>query len=168
MTRTVSRAFAAPLALAAILALGPSTFLSSCAADPAEQHHAKRSLYERLGGEAAIAAVVDEFVGRAAGDPKVNFTRQGTSMAWEASAKNVARLKSLLVQFIGMATGGPQKYQGRGMKEVHAGMRITDAEFDALAGDLQASLVHFKVPWAEQEELLAIVGTTRGEIVTGR
>jgi len=124
-----------------------------------------RSLYERLGGEAAIKAVVDDFVGRAAANPKVNFTRKGTSAEWTASAENVARLKARLVQFISMATGGPHKYEGRAMKPVHAGMGITEAEFGALAGDLIASLDKFKVPQKEKDELIAIVASTKKDIV---
>ena len=124
-----------------------------------------KSLYERLGGEAAIKAVVDDFVGRAAANPKVNFTRKGTSAEWSATPENVARLKKHLVQFISMATGGPHKYEGRAMKPVHAGMAITEAEFGALAGDLIASLDMFKVPQKEKDELIAIVGSTKKDIV---
>ena len=126
---------------------------------------AGKTLYERLGGEAAIAAVVDDFVARGAADPRVNFTRKGTGQEWPATPANVTRLKMLLVQFIASATGGPQKYTGRSMPETHKGMRITDAEFDALAGDLKASLEKFKVPDQEQAELLTIVGSTRSQIV---
>jgi hemoglobin len=64
-----------------------------------------------------------------------------------------------------MATGGPQKYEGRSMKAAHRGMRITDEEFDALAGDLKATLDKFKVPAREQQELLAIIAATRPDIV---
>ena len=124
-----------------------------------------RSLYERLGGEAALKAVVDDFVGRAAANPKVNFTRKGTAHEWTASGENVARLKAHLVQFISMATGGPHKYEGRAMKPVHAGMGITEAEFGALAGDLIASLDKFKVPQKEKDELIAIVASTKKDIV---
>ena len=124
-----------------------------------------KSLYERLGGEAAIKAVVDDFVGRAAANPKVNFTRKGTAHEWTASDENVARLKAHLVQFISMATGGPHKYEGRAMKPVHAGMGITEAEFGALAGDLIASLDKFKVPEREQSELLGALGAMRPDIV---
>jgi hemoglobin len=124
-----------------------------------------KTLYERLGGEPAIKAVVDDFVARAAGDPKVNFTRKGTAAEWEASAEKVAVLKKHLVQFVSMVTGGPKKYEGRDMKAVHKGMMITDAEFNALAADLKATLDKFKVPEKEQKELLAIVGSTRDAIV---
>ncbi|MGL5097010.1 MAG: group I truncated hemoglobin, partial [Planctomycetia bacterium] len=124
-----------------------------------------KSLYERLGGEPAVKAVVDDFVARTAGNPKVNFTRKGTAVEWPATPENVARLKGHLVDMIGAATGGPQKYKGRAMKASHAGMKITNAEFDALAGDLKATLNKFKVPDAEQKELFAIIGSTRGDIV---
>lgn len=126
------------------------------------------ALYERLGGEAAIKAVVDDFVGRAAGNPKVNFTRKGTDKEWKATGESVDVLKKHLVQLIAMVTGGPQKYEGRDMKSVHQGMKITDEEFNALAGDLKASLDHFKVPAREQDELLKIVGSTRGDIVEAK
>jgi hemoglobin len=74
-------------------------------------------------------------------------------------------LKKHLVDMIGAASGGPQKYTGRDMKTAHAGMKITDAEFDALAADLIESLNKFKVPEAEQKELLGVVGSTRKDIV---
>jgi hemoglobin len=125
----------------------------------------EKSLYERLGGEKAITAVVDDFVGRAAANPKVNFTRKGTAAEWQASSENVTRLKKHLVQLVAMVTGGPQKYEGRDMKAAHAGMKITNDEFDAIAGDLKATLNKFKVPAKEQEELLKIVGSTREAIV---
>jgi hemoglobin len=126
---------------------------------------APKSLYERLGGEAAVKAVVDDFVARAAADPKVNFTRKGTAVEWEATPGNVARLKKSLVQLIGAVTGGPQKYQGRSMKDAHRGMKISDAEFNALAADLKATLDKLKVPSKEQDELFKIIESTRKDIV---
>lgn len=126
----------------------------------------QKSLYDRLGGEAAINAVVDDFVNRAANNPKVNFTRKGvTAKEWNPTPENVAHLKKMLVQFIASATGGPQKYQGKDMKSSHAGMMITNTEFDALAADLTASLNKFNVPSREQAELMKIVGSTRSLIV---
>jgi hemoglobin len=124
-----------------------------------------KSLYERLGGEKAITAVVDRFVVRAAENPKVNITRKGTKAEWQPTPENVAHLKKMLVQLVGMVTGGPQKYEGKSMKAVHEGMMITDAEFNALAGELKATLDEFKVPQREQEELLTIIASTRADIV---
>lgn len=148
--------------LAAAMLAGCQTTGSTCAADASGK---KKSLYERLGGEPALTAVVDDFVGRAASDPKVDFTRKGAAAEWPATPENVAHLKKMLVQFIAMATGGPQQYTGRDMKSAHAGMNITDAEFNALAADLAASLDKFKVPKAEKDELMAIAASTRGDIV---
>ena len=125
----------------------------------------KQSLYTRLGGEPAIKAVVDDFVGRAASNPKVNFTRAGTPVEWKATDENVAKLKKHLVQMVCAVSGGPQKYEGRDMKSSHAGMKITNAEFDAIAGDLIATLKKFNVPQAEIDELVGIVATTRSDIV---
>src|SRR5215471_5370525 len=69
----------------------------AAAVQPAAQAPAKeKPLYERLGGEPAIKAVVDDFVARAAANPKVNFTRKGTTVEWEASAENAAVLKKHL------------------------------------------------------------------------
>jgi hemoglobin len=124
-----------------------------------------RSLYERLGGEAGITAVVDDFVARAAANPAVNFARKGTANAWDPTPANVARLKQGLVDYFAQAAGGPLKYTGPNMKAVHKGMMITDAEFDALAGDLQASLGKLKVGAAERAELMKAVAATRGDIV---
>lgn len=124
-----------------------------------------KSLYERLGGRPAITAVVDDFVSRAASNPKVNFTRQGHANEWDPTPGHIEKLKGHLVTFVASATGGPEKYIGRDMAAAHQGMGITDAEFDALAADLQASLQKFNVPKKEQSELMAIVGTTRKSIV---
>ena len=157
--------FLRALTLTTVCTLGFATFLPSCSSTSAGAASGPKPLYERLGGEPAITAVVDDFVGRAAGDPKVNFTRKGTAMEFDASPGNVAHLKAMLVQLIASASGGPQKYLGRDMKQAHAGMNISNAEFDALAGDLAATLEKFKVPAKEQGELLAIVGSTRADIV---
>jgi hemoglobin len=127
----------------------------------------EKSLYERLGGAPAVRAVVDDFVGRAASDPLVNFTRRGTAREWEASPQNVEHLKMGLRDFICVAAGGGCTYKGADMKSAHRGMKITDAEFNALAADLKASLDKFKVPAREQGELLAAVEGTRSDIVAG-
>src|SRR5215471_1072321 len=82
---------------------------------------AEKSLYDRLGGEKAISAVVDDFVARAAADPKVNFMRDG-----KVTNVDVPKLKQHLVNLVGQLTGGPQKYTGGSMKDVHKGMKITD------------------------------------------
>lgn len=116
----------------------------------------QKSLYDRLGGTPAITAVVDDFVTNVAADTRING---------RFANANVPRLKMLLVDQVCEATGGPCKYQGGDMKSVHSGMRITNAEFNALAEDLAKSLDKFKVPPEEKGELLHLVGSLRPQIV---
>jgi hemoglobin len=142
------------------------------------QAESKLTLFDRLGGEAGIAAIVDDFTPRVMQDPRVNWQRQGikdgglfrrnTSIAWNPSQENIAKLKKHLVQFLALATGGPTDYDGKGMKSIHAGMRISNPEFDAVIGDLKASLDRLQIPDKEQKELLAIIESTRPQIVTER
>jgi len=124
---------------------------------PSETAVAEKSLYERLGGEAAVTAVVDEFVANVAADERINkfFT-----------ATDIAKLKAHLVNQIGQATGGPQIYTGRDMKTTHAGMGIDQAAFDALVEDLVKALDKFSVPEREKGELLALLGPMKADIVT--
>lgn len=137
----------------------------AASAVPAPPMEKAASLYDRLGGEAALKAVVEDFVGRAAGNPKVNFFRKGTDKEWKPQPADVDMLKKRLVQLLGAVTGGPQKYEGKDMKSLHAGMKITSAEFGAIAGDLKATLDKFKVPAKEQEEVMKIVGGTAADII---
>ena len=115
-----------------------------------------RSLYERLGGKDAIAAVVDDFVARCAADGRINGKFART---------DVPRLKKMLVDQVCEASGGPCTYSGRDMKETHAGMGVTSGEFDALVEDLVATLGRFDVPKAEQDELLGLLGPMKNYIV---
>lgn len=115
-----------------------------------------RSLYDRLGGREAVIAVIDDFVGRAAADSRINAKFART---------DVPRLKAMLVDQVCAVTGGPETYSGRGMRETHDGMGVTAGEFDALVADLVATLDQFTVPTAEQQELLGILGPLRGDIV---
>lgn len=123
---------------------------------------ARKPLWDRLGGQPAVEAVVHDFVLAAAGDPKVNFFRNGAFALDEAGVK---KLERRLVELVSAVSGGPLKYTGRDMKSSHAGMRITDAEFDALAGHLVATLKKYKVPPAELDELVGLVAGTRKDIV---
>jgi hemoglobin len=121
-----------------------------------------KSLWARLGGEPAVKAVVHDFVVKAASDPKVDFTRDGK---FPIDAAGVAHLEELLVQLISATTGGPLKYTGRDMKSSHAGMAITEDQFTALAVDLIDVLKSYKVPQKEIDELVAIVASTKKDIV---
>jgi hemoglobin len=138
-----------------VFALG--LFLCSALAAPAAaQEAAKKSLYERLGGSAAISAVVDDFAGRVLKDDRVNKKFART---------NAPRLLFHLKEQVCAATGGPCEYTGLSMKESHKNMKVTEGEFTALVGHLVDTLNHFKVPEAEQKELLGILGPLKADIV---
>jgi hemoglobin len=115
-----------------------------------------QSLYERLGGKPAITAVVDDFVARVAADSRING---------KFANANIPRLKSMLVDQICQASGGPCTYTGRDMKTTHAGMGVSSNEFDALVGDLIATLNKFKVGDREKNELLGALGPMKKDIV---
>jgi len=116
----------------------------------------RASLYDRLGGKEAITAVVDQFVANVAGDNRINGRFATT---------DIPKLKANLVDQVCQATGGPCTYKGRDMKTTHAGMKISDGDFGALVQDLVKALDTFKVPTAEQHELLAILGPMKKDIV---
>ena len=114
------------------------------------------TLYERLGEQAAIEAVVDQFITNVAADTRINSFFATT---------DIPRLKRLLVEQICQATGGPCEYTGRDMKSSHAGLGITTEDFNALVEDLVAALDEFNVPSAEQNELLGILGPLAPDII---
>ncbi len=121
----------------------------------------EKSLYTRLGGKKAITAVVDEFVGRCAGDSRINGFFKQTA----ADPKRLAKFKMNLVEQICQASGGPCKYKGKDMKSAHAGMGIGDADFNALVEDLVGALDKFKVGEKEKGELLGALGPMKKDIV---
>ena len=115
-----------------------------------------QSLYERLGGKDAITAVIDDFVARCAADARINGKFART---------DVPRLKASLVDQVCEATGGPCTYRGRDMRTTHDGMQVTAGEFEALVGDLVATLDQFHVPEAEKNELVGALAPMRSDIV---
>lgn len=141
-------------ALAGFLLVGCA---STNGQSPSGDVMAGTSLYERLGGKAAITAVVEDFVGRVAADSRING---------KFANANIPRLKMMLVNQICQASGGPCVYTGRDMKSGHAGMGITSEQFDALVDDLVASLNKFKVGEREKNELLGVLGPMKKDIVT--
>ncbi|MBS0181681.1 MAG: group 1 truncated hemoglobin [Nitrospira sp.] len=117
---------------------------------------AERSLYERLGGVGAIQAVVTKFIGNVGGDKRINSYFATTDLK---------QLNKHLVNQVCMATGGPCSYEGRDMKTTHKGMKVTTAAFNALVEDLVKALDTFNVPKQEKDELLAILGPMKKDIV---
>ena len=120
------------------------------------------SLYERLGGAYSIATVVDDFIERLL----VNDTLNANPAIKEARVRvPKAGLKFHVIALVCEVSGGPCKYTGRTMKESHQHLNINQAEWDAMVVDFKAALDKFKVPQREQQELIAIVGSTKNDIV---
>jgi hemoglobin len=138
----------------AVLMVVVSVTLAACASAPPEP-----TLYQRLGGREAIKGVVDDFVATMAADPRVN------SRFAKLQPAAIFKLQTNFADQICDAAGGPCAYLGKDMKAVHAGMGITEAEWNAAVEDLVKSLNKFKVPAKEQQELLAILGPMKKDIV---
>jgi hemoglobin len=119
----------------------------------------EKSLYQRIGGYDALAAVVDDFITRLVTDKQFERFFVGHS---DDSKKRIRQ--HILDQFCA-ATGGPCVYTGRDMKMSHAGLGITEADWNAAAKHLVASLDKFKVPEKEKGEVLAFVTTLKKDIV---
>ena len=117
------------------------------------------SLYKRLGGYDALAAVTDDFIGRLATDKQLSRFFVGHS------EDSLHRIRQLIVDQLCAATGGPCYYIGRDMKTAHKGMGITDADFNALVEDLVKALDKFHVGATEKNELLGALGPMKGDIV---
>lgn len=124
------------------------------------QHTA--SLYDRLGGVYAIAVVVDDFIDRIMGDPRLNANPLVDEAHHRVSPQG---FKYLVTEMVCWATGGPQQYSGRSMGDAHRHLLISSDEWRAFMDDFQQTLDTFAVPQAEQGELKAIVESTRESIV---
>lgn len=126
----------------------------------ADQHMEKtKTLYQRLGGYDAIAAVTDDFIGRLATDKQLSRFFGGHS---EDSLK---KIRQHVVDQLCAATGGPCVYTGRDMKTSHKGMGISEADWSSAVTHLVATLDKFKVPAKEKGEVLAAVSSLKGDIV---
>jgi hemoglobin len=119
----------------------------------------KKTLYERLGGYDAIAAVVGDLLPRLRGDPRLG-------QFWQHRADDsLQRSKQLLIDFLCSNAGGPVYYFGRDMKASHKGMRIGEADWAAFLKHLHATLKAFDIPKGEHDELVALIQTTKQDMV---
>jgi hemoglobin len=119
----------------------------------------KKTLYQRMGGYDVIANVVDDFIGHLKTDPA--FKRFGGGR----SISSLIATRQLIVDQLCNLTGGPCMYIGRPMKMAHAGLEITQAEWDSSMKFWKASLEKSKVGDLEQKEFLAIIENLRKDIV---
>jgi len=127
-----------------------------------KQQTSSASLYDRLGGVYSIAAVVDDFVDRVMNDSRLNANPKVDEAHHRVPP---AGFKYLVTEMVCWAAGGPQLYSGRSMRESHEHLGITSGEWEAFLDDLRQTFDHFAVPAAERAELLAIVESTKGDIV---
>ena len=122
-------------------------------------HDSGRSLYERLGGYDAIAAVAHHLVARLQADAQLG-------RFWQHRGEDgIAREIQLLIDFLCAAAGGPMYYKGRDMPLAHKGMRISESDWGLLRGHVTATLEHFHVPEAETQQVVAFIESTKADIV---
>jgi hemoglobin len=119
----------------------------------------RKTLYQRLGGYDAIAAVTDDFIARMLDDAKLGRFFAGHS------TDSKKRIRQLIVDQLCAVTGGPCVYIGRDMKAAHAGMGISEEEWTLAVNHLVMALDKFQVGAGEKEELLALLTTLKGDIV---
>jgi hemoglobin len=119
----------------------------------------QKTLYERLGGYDAIAAVASDLLPRLQADAQLR-------RFWQHRGEDgVKREKQLLIDFLCSCAGGPLYYTGRDMKTAHKGMKISENDWTRFLGHLSATLDAFQVPQAEREEAVAFIHSTKPDIV---
>ena len=137
---------------------------------------AEPSLYERLGGVFAIAAVIDHFSDAVVRNPKVGQESENPELrAWHT--EQLARLpglKFMRTLWVCDVAGGPFTFAATepgstplGLEEAHRDLHITPEEFDEVAAELARSLDHFGVPAREKEEVLGAFAAHKGEVTEG-
>ena len=115
------------------------------------------SVYEAIGGRAAVAAAVDNLYGRLLADPEVaGFFPGGVG----------ARHRAYVVTILGEALGGPERYRGPDIAGAHRGLAIGDAHFDRAAAHLAATLAELGVPRHLADHIVATVAGLRPAVVT--
>ncbi|OQK15472.1 globin [Methyloprofundus sedimenti] len=120
---------------------------------------ASRSLFEQIGGEAAVNAAVDIFYRRVLADHRINRFFDSTDMEQQAAKQKA---------FLTMAFGGPNDYSGTDMRTAHAKfvkMGLDDTHFDAVVEDLAITLQELNVPQALIEQVAAIAESTRADVL---
>jgi hemoglobin len=117
------------------------------------------TLYKRLGGYDAIAAVCDDLLPRLMGDAQL-------ARFWQNRAEDsLRREKQLLVNFLCACSGGPFYYVGRDMKTSHRGIGISESDWQRFIAHLETTLDTFEIPAAERGEVLGFINSTKADIV---
>jgi len=179
MAQAVSTSFTRRSVLAgltAVVALAGTLLGADAAYAQAKESAPEKSLYERLGGVFAIAAVVDHFSDAIVKNPIVGQKSKNPQLR-EWHTKNLARLpglKFMRTLWVCNISGGPFQYTATkpgttplGLEEAHRNLRISPAEFDEVAAELGRTLDHFKVPKREKTEVLTAFAAHKGEVTAG-
>ena len=116
----------------------------------------KKSLYERLGGEAGVRKIVNDVLEKNASNPLISYHFKNVDMD---------KLKQLVFEFFSMGTGGPHKYTGRDMRTSHTGMNINEDEWASATDDTIWALDTNGIGQEEKKEVIAILESLKGEIV---
>jgi hemoglobin len=114
------------------------------------------SVYEQIGGQAAVDAAVDIFYRRVLGDALISHFFDHVDMD-----RQVGKQKA----FLTMAFGGPNQYTGKDMRDAHKHMKLTEAHFNAVAGHLQGTLEELKVPANLIAEVMKIAASTHDDVL---
>lgn len=113
-------------------------------------------LYDRLGGESGVAAIAGDLIDRVSADPKLGRSFKDS---------NLSRIKRLLAEQLCDLSGGPCRYSGDSMREVHAGHHISEAEFFGMVAELRVVLKQRHVSQAATNELLRLLAPMKRDVV---
>lgn len=149
-----------PLGLGLVLGIMALTVVAPTGHVFAQEKAAKGpSLYQRMGGYDGIVVVLDDVLAQLQADPAFKRFSGGRS------GNSLKRTRQLILDQFCEMTGGPCTYIGRDMKTAHAGLQITEAEWDSFMKKLQASLDKAKIAPADAKEFTAMIQKFKGDIV---
>lgn len=119
------------------------------------------TLYERLGGAAGIASIVDDIVAAHLSNPVI----KARFLPYLDQPERVEEIKKHNRDFLGAGSGGPEKYTGRSMLETHRGMNISEAEYMAVMDDIMAVLEKHGIDESARKDVLAITFALKGDVI---
>ncbi len=164
--RQTLKGMAAVGAGAALAAGGPSTSSATAQSDTGTPEGTEPSLYDRLGGIFAIAAVIDRFSDAIITNPKLNENPALKAWNENEAATRLPGLKFGRTQWVAALAGGPYEYTGLPLEEAHKDLHVTADEFAEVGAEIVRALDYFQVPERERQELVAAYMTAMPQVVT--
>jgi hemoglobin len=165
MYKTIAVVAAGLFALSPAIAAPPT---HAVAATHRPHKPAEQSLYDRLGGIFAIAAVVDRFSDQIILNPKLN--KNPALIAWNTkeAATRLPGLKFMRTLWVAALAGGPFKYSGMPLHDAHTRFSLTSEEFDEVGAEIVRALDYYKVPEREKQELVTAYMRSKPDVVGAR